>query len=433
MIKEMEIFIVLALILINGLFAMSEIAILTARKSRLKQQAKEGDQEARVALDLAKNPSKFLSTVQIGITFVGIFAGAFGGGTIARSLAAYLDTLPLLAPYSQGLGLLIVVLVITYLSLILGELVPKSLALTNPEDISKRVARPLTVLALIATPVVALLSSSTDTLLRLLRINTSTDPAVNDEDVKMLLREGARLGVFQMLEKDIVERTMRLADKQVNVLMIPRQDIIWLDATLPFEELKKIIATSPQAFYPVCQENLDQVTGVVRIEDIFTSYLTDHKFDLPAHLHPPLLVPENMDGLKVLELFKRSGIHMALVVDKHKHVRGLISLTDLLESIIGNIPSIAELGEKEIIRRKNGTFLVDGSVSISAFKDYFDLDRFPGEETGSFKTIGEFSKQQLGKTPVSGDSFTVSTYRFEVMDMDGIRVDKVLVSQAHES
>ncbi len=425
----MELIIIILLILLNGIFAMAEIAIVSARKSKLKQQASEGSKQAQAALDLANSPNRFLSTVQIGITFVGIFAGAFGGETIAKNLALELHQIPILAPYADTISLLLVVIFITYLSLIIGELVPKRLALNNPENIAKIVAFPMNTLSSLAHPLVSLLTFSTDWILRLLQIKQSNEPVVSDEEIRMLLGEGARLGIFNMEERDIVERTLKISDKNLNSLMTQRKEIVWLNLNSPLKTLSSKIAKYPHAHFPVCKDNLDKVIGVVRAEDILTNFLLKEEIQFQKFIHKPLFVPQSMDALKVLKLFRKTGIHMALVVDEYGNVQGLLSITDILEAIVGDIPSIDELGDKEIVKRNDGTHLVDGLLPIDEFKDYFHIKKLPDERSGVYHTFGGFVIHMLGHMPSSGDSFQWSNHKFEIIDMDGNRVDKILVSQ----
>lgn len=422
-----EILIILFLILLNGIFAMAEIAVVSARKSKLQQRANEGDKNAQSALELAGSPSRFLSTVQIGITFIGIFAGAFGGGSIAENMSAQLKTIPVLAPYADGLSLLIVVAAITYLSLIIGELVPKRLALNSPEKIATFFARPMNILSSVASPLVDLLSISSDLVLRTLDIKPSLEPSVSEEEVKMLVREGTKVGVFNIAEKDIFERTLRLGDKKVNTIMTPRQEITWLDINSSYSTLKKKLAKNPHSNFPVCDRSLDKIMGIIRTEDLLTDFLTEAKIDVEKSLRKPLFVPETLEVLKVLELFKTSGIHMALVIDEYGSVLGLLSLTDILEEIVGDIPSIEELGEEKISKREDGSFLIDGLTPIEEFKEFFELKKIPGERSGSFNTIGGFIMHKLGKIPAIGDKFEWEGMTFEVVDMDENRIDKILV------
>ncbi|MEK7571811.1 MAG: hemolysin family protein [Patescibacteria group bacterium] len=429
----MEFIIIFLLIILNGLFAMAEIAIVSSRKAKLQQQAQEGNKRAQAALELAKSPNRFLSTVQIGITLVGIFAGAFGGATIAESFAKQLATISVIAPYSEALALTIVVSLITYLSLVIGELVPKRIALNNPEKIAKMVARPMEILSHISYPLVALLGISTDWVVNILRIKKSTEPTVSDEEVNILLKEGTQTGVFEAAEKDIVERTFRLSDKKVKTLMTPRKEIVWLDVASTFKAIRSKITKHPHAHFPVCRETLDKVVGIVRTENLLTDFLAEEKIELKKILHKPLFVPESMDGLKVLELFKKSGIHMALVIDEYGNVQGLVSLADILEAIVGDIPTINELEEKEITKRDDGTFLVDGLTPIDEFKEYFKIRKLPEEKKGIFHTVGGFVTNNLGRIPQAGDSFELETFRYEVMDMDGNRVDKILIIPLHNA
>lgn len=407
---------------------MSEIAVISSRKAKLQQQANEGQKNAKTALDLAKSPDRFLSTVQIGITLVGIFAGAFGGATIAESLAKQIKDIPVIGPNSNAIALGIVVTVITYLSLVVGELVPKRLALSNPEKIAAIVAPGMNLLSRIASPLVSLLSFSTNWLFKILRVKPSTDPTVSDEEIRILLREGTQSGVFESEEKDIVERTFRLSDKKVNTLMTPRKEIVWFNIDSSFKTIRSRLTKYPHAYFPVCRDSIDRVVGIVQTKSLLTDFLAEEKIDLKKILHKPLFVPESMSGLKVLELFKKSGIHMALIVDEYGNVKGLLSITDVLEAIVGDIPTINELDEKEIVKRENGTFLVDGLLPIDEFKDFFKIRKLPGERTGIFHTIGGFATNNIGRIPLTGDNFEIDHFRFEVVDMDGNRVDKVLIS-----
>lgn len=422
----MEMIIILFLILLNGIFAMVEIAVVSARKSKLQQLAQEGDKNAQAVLDLKNSPNRFLSTVQIGITLIGILAGAFGGATIAESLAGYFKTIPYLASYSEAIGIAIVVSAITYLSLIIGELVPKRLALSNPELIASLAARPMRTLSKVSAPLVYLLSISTDFILQLFQIKP-TEESVSVEEIRMLIREGTRLGIFEATEKDIVERTLQLGDKKVNTMMTPRKKIVWLDIDSSFKSIRSRVARNPHSHFPVCRNTLDKVLGVVLTEDILANFLIEERIDLKKFLHKPLFIPQTTDGLRVLELFKKSGIHMALVVDEYGNVQGIISMTDVLEAIVGDIPNIDELGEQEIRKRDDGSFLVDGLVPIDEFKEYFHLHKMPGEKSGNYHTVGGFLMYKLNRIPRVGDSLELEQLRFEIIDMDSHRVDKILI------
>lgn len=320
---------------------MAEIAIISARKYKLKKLANEGDKDAQIALDLSNNPNRFLSTVQIGITLIGILAGAFGGATVAESLSAYLSTVPLLAPYSGFLGIGIVVIVITYLSLVIGELVPKRIALSNPVKIALFVSRFMNFLSLATGPVVRVLSISNNLVLSILRIKIKQEAWISEDEVRMLISEGAKIGIFERAEKDIVERTLLLDDKKLSSLMTPARKIAWLDINDSPKKIRAKISKRPHSHYPVCRGFLDEVIGIVRTENLLTDFLADEKIDLKEDLRKAIFVPGTMNALKVLEVFKKSGIHIVLVVEDKKVV-GLVSLTDILEAIVGDISTIDE-------------------------------------------------------------------------------------------
>lgn len=425
-----EILVILLLMIVNGVFAMSELAIVSARKARLQQFANKGDAKARVALELANSPNQFLSTVQVGISLIGILTGAFGGATIADKVAQALKMVPLLAPYSQGLALGLVVVTITYLSLILGELVPKRLAMHNPEGIATAIAMPMRMLAAIVYPIVHLLSASTELVLRLLRIGPSTEPEVTEEEIKVLIQQGTEAGTFEEAEQDMVERVFRLGDRRASALMTPRPDIVWLDLDDPQEENQKQIIASVHSRFPVCQGGLDNVLGVVHVNDLLSKVLAGQAIDLIGSVRQPLFVPESTRALKVLELFKQSGTHLALVVDEYGVIQGIVTLNDILEAIIGDIPSIDPEEDPQAVQREDGSWLLDGMLSIDEFKELFEVEEIPGEEKGNYHTLGGLVIMHLGRIPTAADHFEWSGLRFEVMDMDGNRVDKVLVMPA---
>lgn len=408
---------------------MAETAVIASRKHRLQKLAQEGNEQAKIALDLAENPNRFLSTTQIGITLIGIFAGAFGGATIAQFIKKSLITIPLLAPYSDVLSLGLVVILITYFSLILGELVPKRIALSAPEKFASFTAKPMEILSMLAIPAVSLLSRSTDAILRLLRIKETYEAGVSEDEVKMLIREGAKIGVFEQTEKNIVERTFRLSDRQVNALMTPRKQIVWLDIDSSLKTLQNKMLKITHSYYPVCKNNIDQVIGIIRTEDALKDYLEDGKIDLQKSLHKPLLIPSNTPALKVLELFKKSGVHLGLIVDEYGMIDGLVSVSDILEAIVGDLPTISDLDEKEIIKRDNRSWLVDGLISIDEFKEYFQIKKLPDEKLGGYHTLGGFVMSRLGRIPNTSDKIAFEDYTFEIVDMDGNRIDKILMTK----
>ena len=425
----MELIIILLLIIISGIFAMTEIAIVSSRKSKLQQMAQKGNDNAKKALELANNPNKLLSTVQIGITFVGIFTGAYSGETLTRYLSYFLSRIPILGNYSDIVSLVTVVSIITYLSLVFGELVPKRLALSNPEAIAAFMAKFMHRLSNFSFPVINLLSRSTDKILDLFKVKSSDNSQITEDEVKMLIKEGARVGVFNLAQKDIVERTFRLSDQKANMLMTPRKEIKWLEINQKEKVLRKIISDNPHSYFPVCKNNIDKIIGVVRTKEILISYLTDEKLDLTKSIHKPIFIPESMNALKVFELFKKSGIHIALVVDEYGNTGGLLTITDLLEAIVGDIPTIDELPAREITPRDDGSWLVDGLVSVEDFKDHFKISKFPDEGSGIFHTVGGFVMHRIGRVPKEGNSVECAGFNIEVVDMDGNRVDKILVKK----
>jgi putative hemolysin len=423
-----EILIVLLLIFANGVFAMSEMSIVSARKTRLQELAEQGNKKAQAALDLANAPNRFLSTVQIGITLIGIMAGAFGGATISQKLAVLIAKIPLLAESSQAISLVIVVLCITYLSLIVGELVPKRLAMSSPEKIAMSVAQPMGWVAAIAYPLVHLLSISTEAVLNTLGIkHDSRNSLVTEEEIKVLVRQGAEAGMFEAAEQDMVERVFHLGDQRVTALMTPRLDIVWLDLSDPLDINRQKIIDNGHTRFPVCHDSPDHVLGVLYSTDVLSRSLSGDSLDLTANLRQPLFIPESTHALKVLELFKQSGTHMALVVDEYGVTQGLVTLNDVMEVIIGDVPFADQPQESFAIQRDDGSWLLDGMLSIDKFIEIFDLEDLLEEQRGTYQTLGGFVIHQLGRIPASADHFVWERLRLEVMDMDGNRVDKILV------
>jgi putative hemolysin len=422
-----EILIILVLIIANGVFSMSEMAIVSARKVRLQQLANQGDAKARAALKLAESPNHFLSTVQVGISLIGILTGAFGGATIANRLAFYVKFFPLLAPYSEPLSFGIVVLLITYFSLIVGELVPKRLALNNPERIASIVAIPMQALSTIASPMVYFLSASTDFILRLLGITASTEPQVTEEEIKILIEQGTEAGTFEEAEQDMVERVFRLGDRQVSYLMTPRPDIVWLDLDDPAEENRQKMVDSAYSRYPICQGGLDNVLGVIPVTDLLARSFRGEALDLTVGLRQPVFVPESTRGLKVLELFKQTITHMALVVDEYGVIQGLVTLNDIMSEIVGDVPSTDGQDQPQAVQREDGSWLLDGMLPVEEFLELFGMEEWQSDERGSYQTLGGFVITHLGRIPAATDHFEWQSMRIEVIDMDGNRVDKVLV------
>lgn len=427
-----ELMVLLLLIVANGLLAMSEMAVVSVRQARLQHRASGGDAKAGAALALARAPNLFLSTVQIGITLVGILTGAYSGATLAEHVARWLGGVPALARYAESLGLGLVVLGVTYVSLI-GELVPKRLALHNPEGIASAVARPMAVLSTLASPAVHLLSRSTDFVLRLLGVRAHETLPATEGEIRVLLDEATRAGLFEEAEQDMVERVFRLGDRRVNALMTPRTEIQWLDLDDEPAEALRQLAEAPYSRFPAGHGSLDAVVGLVQVKDLLDQTLAGRPFDLMAALRNPLFVPETMRALKLLELFKQSGNHVALVVDEFNGVQGLVTFNDVLEAIVGDIPSPEDEESPQAVQREDGSWLVDGLLPVDDFKDRFDLSELPHEERGDYQTVGGFVMMHIGRIPAAADHFVWGGLRFEVLDMDGNRVDKVLVSRWEET
>lgn len=423
-----EILIILVLIVANGVFAMSEMAVISSRKERLQQWINEGHPQAKKAMDLASEPGHFLSTVQVGITLIGILAGAFGGATVAEKLGLYLKQFPSVAPYATTLALFVVVLVITYCSLIIGELVPKRLALNQPERIATLVAGPMSVLSRLASPLVHFLSLSTEGILHLLRIQPPSDTAVTPEEIKVLIDQGTRMGVFEEAEQDLVESVFRLGDRKASVLMTPRAEISWVDVNLSLEDNWQRIQDSGYSQFPVCQGSLENILGIVSLKSLCLSMARGESPDLKQNLIKPLFVHEGMTTLKVLELFKQSGNHIALVVDEYGSTQGLVTLHDILEAIVGVMPGMGEETWEAAVRREDGSWLLDGMLPADELKEIFNITKLPEEERGDYQTLGGFVMMHMGRIPSPADHFEWEGLRFEVMDMDGHRVDKVLVT-----
>lgn len=429
---SLEVLVIAVLILISGFFAMSEIALISARKTRLQEWAKQGNRRAQTAFELAATPTRFLATVQIFITLVGILAGAYGGVTIAEKLAAHFARVPALARIAHPLAVVLVVLLITYFTLTLGELVPKRLALARAEGIATRVAGPMRALAVLAAPAVWLLSVSTEGVLRLWGLRPSAEPPVTEEEIKILLQQGEEAGVFEEAELEMVERVLRLDRRRVSAVMTPRPDIVWLDAEDPPEEIRRQILASAYSRFPVSRGSLDAVLGILQAKDFLAWCGDDQGGDLQSLLRRAVFVPETMPVLQVMETFRQEGTHLALVVDEYGSTQGLVTINDVLEAIVGEVASAEEAEEPEAVQRPDGSWLLDGMLSVDELKDLFDLPTLPGEERGHYQTLGGFVMTQMGRIPRASDAFEWGGLRFEVVDMDGHRVDKVLVSRQPE-
>lgn len=427
-----EILFIVVLLLANGVFAMSELAIIASRKSRLEQRAENDDKSAQAALELANQPGDFLSTVQIGITLIGILAGAIGGGTLTIALQGYLAAIPVIGAYSGPLSVGIVVLLITYLSLIIGELVPKRLALHNPEGVAAAVAPTMKLLARLTAPIVRLLSASTNAVLRLFRLVPSSEPAVTDEEVRLLLEQGAQDGVFEPIEEAIIGQIFRLSDRTVSALFTPRTEIIWLDLDDTPEQIKAKVVAGGHSNYPVARDDLDNVVGLVSAQALLMQSMAGESIDLEKIVRPALFLPETTPALVVVDRLKQTRSHIALVIDEYGGVEGLVTLEDILTALVGDFPNANEAPDAEAVQREDGSWLVDGMFQIDDFKDRFELETMPDVGEGYYQTVSGLVMAMLGRIPDPGDYFDWAGYRVEVMDMDGRRVDKVLVTRIDE-
>jgi putative hemolysin len=422
----LQVAVIALLTLANGFLAMSETAIVSARRTRLQRMANEGDARAASALRLVDRPNQFLATTQIGITLAGVLAGALGGATLAEPLALRLrPALP--GPYADAAAVAGVALLITYASLVVGELVPKRLALNRPERIAAFAAGPMQLAGRLGGPAVRLLSVSTELVLRMMRIRLAPEPPVTEEEIKLLIEQGTQAGVFGHDERRMVMSVFRLYDRDVGAVMTPRPDIVWLDIDEPQADIWRKVARSGHSNFPVCRGDLDNVQGVLSVRDLWALHSAGQKVDLESALHSPLFVPESMPAWKLPELFRSSGAHMALVIDEFGGVQGLATLHDILEAIAGEIPSLGEEAEARAIQREDGSWLVDGLLPIDEFKELFKIRQMPGEDGAGYQTLGGFVLMYIGHIPSVGQRFEWDGLRFEVVDMDGHRVDKVLV------
>lgn len=425
-----EILIILFLISANGVFALSEMAVVSVRKARLLGMIAAGNTKARRALDLSNSPERFLPTVQIGITLVGILAGAVGGATLAKSLGVTLKQVNGLAPYAESISLGIVTLAITYFSLVLGELTPKRLALRNPEQIAIITAPLLDVLSVLTAPVVRLLSISTEMILRIFGNSSTPEQLVTEEEIKIMIEQGAQTGVFEPTEQDMISRIFRLGDRKVNALITPRTEIVWLDLSDPLDVSLEKVMNSAYSRFPVAVDDLDKVEGFLYAKDLLSQCVSSTGLDLRRLLRPAFFVPENMSAFGVMEEFRRQNTKSVLVIDEYGGVQGLVTLNDILEAIVGDFPEADEEQLPEVIQREDGSWLVDGLMLMDEFCDTFRLSHLPREDEGHYQTLGGFTMKYLERIPRAGDHFEWGGLRFEVVDMDGMRVDKVLVSNS---
>ncbi len=422
-----EVVVIFVLLLANAVFAMAEIALVSSKRARLRRMADNGDTKARIALELSESPNRFLSTVQIGITLVGIFAGAFGGATLAAKLSEPIRHIAMLAGYADKIAFAIVVMLITYFSLVLGELVPKRFGLSNPEGISRALARPMNALSHIAGPLVNFLSVSTDALLRLLGFKQQKEVAVSEEEVRAMMQEGLRAGAFNKVESTIVHGALELDQLPVREIMTPRPKVIWLKQDDSHDQIWHKIVVSNHSYFPVYEGNRDRTVGVVSVKAIYAHLAAGIPVHLKDLMIPPLVVPESQTTLQLVETFKQTGKHIALVSDEFGNLIGLVSLNDVMEAILGDFASQGERARPEARKREDGSCLIDALIDLEAAERALPGFQFGPEAYSEYQTLAGYVVKQLGHIPKEGETFEAQGYTFEVLDMDHHRVDKVLV------
>lgn len=424
----LEIFLIFILILVNGLFSMFEMSMVSSRKVRLEQMEDDGDESAKSALKLLSTPNRYLSTVQFVITLISILSGAFGGARLAKPLALFFQQLGWFGKSAEGWALTFIVILVTFFSLVLGELVPKRIALGNPERIAARFSGIMSVFAQVARPVVWFLSTSTNFFLKVLGIEPKPQPAVTEEEIKLLVEEGAQQGIFEAKEQDMVSAVFRFGDRRVDAIMTPRTDIVWIDLDDPKADIINGLKSSAFSRVPVAHGSLDQVVGMVYLKDLLGVDMNAPDFNLTSYAQEPLYVLESTQALNVFDQFRHTGKHQALVLDEYGGVQGIVSLYDVLESIMGDIPNDELDIEQNAFQRADGSWLFDGLLPIDELKEKLDLDDLPDESRAGYRTLSGFVMNQLGAIPKIGQSFVWDNLRFEVVDMDGHRVDRVMVS-----
>ena len=420
----MEIFIIICLILLNGLLSMAEIALVSARKSRLETYAKKGNKLAKAALELANQPDKFLSTVQIGITLIGILTGLYSGEAFAAELAWLIDGIEPLKPYSLIISKTTIVIIVTYLTLVLGELVPKRIGMGAAEKVSMFVAKPMSVLSFIASPFVWLLSKSTRLVVYLVGIEKTEDNRVTEEEIKAIIKEGFDVGEVQEVEQDIVERVFNLGDRNVGSIMTHRSELVWLDVADSNQSISDKVKENLFNVYPVASERFDNIRGIVYLKDLLDS--ADLK--LSQVIRPALFVPENQSVYNALEQFKKAMVKSAMVTDEFGGIQGIVTLKDIMEGLIGQVPEVGE--EQEIIQREDGSWLVDGQFSFYEFLEYFDMEDLYNEH--DYNTLSGLILEILERVPRTGEKLRWLNFKYEIVDMDGARIDKVLVTREME-
>lgn len=421
-----EVFILLGLIVLNGIFAMAEIAVVSSRKARLEAQAAKGNEKAKDALALANHPDIFLSTVQVGITLIGILTGIFSGAKFHAPLAAVLNEIPWLSRYSNGIATTIIVIIITYVSLVIGELVPKRIGLSRPEAIAKAMAKPMSVLSKITFPFIWLLTNSTHIIVKLFNLKVK-DNQVTEEEIKAIISEGSEHGAIEEDEKEIIERVIHLGDRNITSLMTHRTDIVWFDVKEDKNSINDKIREYLHSVYPLCDGDIDNIKGVIYIKDMYLN----PEAPLTELCKKALFVPENNTAYQVLEKFKETKIHYAFIVDEYGTMHGMITINDILEAIVGEMPE-DEDDDYAIVERKDGTYLIDAQIQFYDFLTRFEKTDWMNDGEQEFDTLAGFILHELKHIPSTGETFDWRGFEFEIIDMDGQRIDKVLVKASDE-
>lgn len=428
-----DILIILVLILLNGVFAMSELALVSAKRMRLERRAEEGSRGARTAIALADNPSHFLSTVQVGITLIGIFTGAFGEASLVSRLTPQIETVGFLAPYAYEISLFVVVLGITFASIILGELVPKRIAMRHPETMATLIAPPLNMLSVVMSPFVKVLSLTTEAIVRLFGIHDAKEDAPTEEDIAGMFKEGTDAGLFEKTEYDIVSRALRLDDRHLKALMTPRVDLVMIDLDAERRDTLELISCHNYSRFPVYRGDRAQILGYVKVRDLLAQSVRHGSLEAVNIEHAVseiLFVPETVSAMVLLELFKKNRAELALIVDEYGDIQGMVTLSDVMSALVGDVTVIGEENDPDAVQRQDGSWLLDGGVDLDRFRDLMNTDvRFPDEGTGAYHTLAGFVLYQFGYIPKTSEFFEWGGYRIEVVDMDGNRIDRILVAQ----
>ncbi len=424
----MEIFILLVLIFINALFVMSEIALVSVRKGRLEAMSNKGDEKAKAALDLAENPEKFLSTAQIGITLISILTGVYSGEKFSKDLKPFIEQIDFVQPYAESISTVIIVALVTFLSIVFGELIPKRIGMLRSEKIAKAVAFPMNILSKIAYPIVWLLNGITNLIFKLFNIKVSSDSAVTEEEIKAMISEGSEHGTIEEEEKDIIERVFHLGDRSITSLMTHRTDIEWLSVSDTVQDVKNKLDNIVFSSYPVCEETVDNIKGIISVKDLVKANPSTLLKDIAK---PAMFVPENNTAYKLLEKFKATKIHSCFIVNEYGTLEGLITLNDILEAIVGDVPQSGQ-EEYEIITRQDGTYLVDAQIQFYNFLSHFEKTEWMNEDEHDFDTLAGFVLHELEHIPSTGETFDWRGFSFEIVDMDGQRIDKLIVKVSEE-